>query len=107
MTIRLFFLAALLILAQGAASTQTRAVDATGVWRGEVKLPNGQALPFIARLTQAGTQITGTLDGIGGAPDVKVENGKVEGETVTFSGVRQINDADVKFNYTATFADAD
>ena len=81
------------------------AADATGVWRGEVTLPNGNVLPFIARLTQSGSQVTGRLDGIGGAPDVTIADGKVEGDTVTFSGVRTINDADVKFNYTAKFVD--
>lgn len=81
------------------------AADATGVWRGEVKLPTGQVLPFIARLTQAGAKITGKLDGIGGAPDVDVIDGKVEKDVVSFSGVRQINNAPVKFNYTATFTD--
>ena len=83
------------------------AADATGTWRGEVKLPNGNVLPFIARLTQSGMQVTGRLDGIGGAPDVTITDGKVEGNTITFSGIRKINDADVKFNYSATFVDDD
>lgn len=83
------------------------AADVTGVWKGEVKLPTGQALPFVARLAQQGTTVTGTLDGIGGAPDVKVVDGKADGDTITFSGVRDINGAPVKFNYTATVVDAD
>ncbi|MGE0447599.1 MAG: hypothetical protein AB7P99_20415 [Vicinamibacterales bacterium] len=96
---------ALILLAAFAAPAL--AADATGVWRGEVKLPNGNVLPFIARLTQSGTTVAGRLDGIGGAPDVTIADGKVEGDTVTFTGVRTINDADVKFNYRATFVDAD
>ena len=83
------------------------AADATGVWRGEVTLPNGTVLPFIARLTQSGAEVSGRLDGIGGAPDVTITDGKVEGSRVTFSGVRTINDAAVTFNYTATFVDDD
>jgi hypothetical protein len=83
------------------------AADATGVWKGEVKLPTGQALPFVARLTQNGTTITGKLDGIGGAPDVEIVNGKIDGDTVTFNGVRTINNMPVKFNYTAKMVDAD
>jgi hypothetical protein len=107
MSIRFVLLTALLILSQVPASTQTRTPDATGVWRGEVTLPNAQVLPFVARLTQSGTQIAGRLDGIGGAPDVEIVNGRIEGEVVTFSGVRQINNADVTFHYRATFVDAD
>ena len=95
-----FCLALVALIAQSAF-----AADATGVWRGEVKLPNGQALPFIARLTQEGTKITGRLDGINGAPDVPIVEGKVEKDVITFSGVRQIQNAPVKFNYRATFKD--
>jgi hypothetical protein len=98
---------ALCALLVGLCATPGLAADASGVWKGEVKLPTGQMLPFIARLTQQGDRITGKLDGIGGAPDVEIIDGKVQGETVSFSGVRQINDAPVKFNYTATFVDMD
>lgn len=35
-------------------------------------------------LTQAGDKITGKLDGINGAPDVEILNGKIDGGTVTF-----------------------
>jgi hypothetical protein len=77
------------------------AADVSGTWSGDVKLPNGQLLPFVAHLKQDGAKITGKLDGINGAPDVEILNGKIEGDTVTFQGVRKINGADVKFNYTA------
>ncbi len=83
------------------------AANATGVWKGEVKLPNGRALPFVARLTQKGKKVSGKLDGIGGAPDVNITDGKIADDTITFSGVRQINKEPVKFNYTAKFVDAD
>ena len=88
-------------------TTSLLAADATGVWKGEVKLPTGQALPFVARLKQDGAKISGKLDGIGGAADVEIKDGKIEGDTITFSGVRQIGGADVKFNYTAKMVDAD
>ena len=38
-------------------------------------------------------------------PAVTITNGKIEGDTITFNGVRPINGADVKFNYTAKFVD--
>jgi hypothetical protein len=75
--------------------------DMSGTWTGEVKVPTGQALPFVVHLKQDGTKITGKMDGIGGAPDVLIENGKIEGETITYEGVRKINNADVRFQYTA------
>ena len=88
-------------------TTSLLAADATGVWKGEVKLPTGQALPFVARLKQDGAKISGKLDGIGGAADVEIKDGKIDRDTITFSGVRQIGGADVKFNYTAKMVDAD
>lgn len=78
------------------------AADATGKWAGEVKLPTGQSLPFIAHLMQNGNAVTGRLEGINGAPDVEVTDGKVDKGVITFSGVRKINGVDVKFNYTGT-----
>lgn len=71
-----------------------------GVWSGEVELPNGNRLPFVARLAVDGDLVTGTLDGIGGAPDVTIENGRLDGDTVTFTGVRPIQDEQVTFSYT-------
>jgi hypothetical protein len=80
------------------------AADASGTWKGDVKLPNGQVLPFVAHLKQQKSVITGKLDGINGAPDVEIIDGKVTGDTITFSGVRKINGADVKFNYNGKLA---
>jgi len=98
---------ALVALALTMAAGASMAADATGVWKGEVKLPTGQLLPFVARLQQEGATVTGKMDGIAGAPDVVIEGGKVENDVVTFSGTRQINNAPVKFNYVARFLDAD
>jgi len=71
-----------------------------GVWSGEVELPNGNRLPFVARLAVDGDTVTGTLDGIGGAPDVTIANGRLNGDTVTFTGVREIQGEPVTFSYT-------
>lgn len=95
-----FAFAAALSLALAAGSAAL-AADATGKWSGDVKLPTGQSLPFVAHLKQQGETVTGRLEGIGGAPDVQIMDGKVAGDTVTFSGVRQIQGAPVKFNYIA------
>jgi hypothetical protein len=97
-----------LFLALVCLATVARAADVTGTYVGVVKLPsnpnaNANApLPFIAHLKQEGDKITGSLDGINGAPNVPIINGAVQGDTITFSGIRQIGGMDVKFNYTAT-----
>jgi hypothetical protein len=99
----------LTLVVSGLMTGSALAADFSGVWKGEVTLPTGQALPFVARLTQDGTRVTGTLDGIpaGAGADVEVRNGQVENDTLTFTGVRQVNDMPVEFRYTATFRDAD
>jgi hypothetical protein len=78
------------------------AADLTGTWTGVVKLGNGTELPFIVHMQQQGDAITGKMDGIGGTPDVEIQNGKVSGDTVTYEGIRKINNMDVKFTYRAT-----
>ena len=78
------------------------AADLTGTWTGVVKLGNGNELPFIVHMKQQGETITGKMDGIGGAPDVEIQSGKISGDTVTYVGIRKINSVDVKFTYTAT-----
>lgn len=79
------------------------AADVSGTWTGVVKLGNtGQELPFVVQMKQQGNAITGRLDGINGAPDVQIMNGKISGDTITFEGVRKLGEGEVKFNYTGT-----
>ena len=93
-----FFLSAGLSLSALAADSM---VDINGTWSGVVELDNGQELPFVAILEQDGMQVSGILAGIGGAPDVEIINGRLEGNIVSFSGIRQIQGADVRFDYVA------
>lgn len=88
-----------LALALVAFAGQALAADVTGRWVGEVKLPTGQALPFVADLSQTGETVGGKLAGINGAPDVQVMDGKLVGERLTFWGIRGVGAAQVKFNY--------
>lgn len=88
------------------------AADFTGTWTGVVNLPQNpnakggpQApLPFIVHIKQDGGTLSGKMDGIAGAPDVEIQNGKVDGNNLTYEGVRKINNADVKFLYTGTLS---
>jgi hypothetical protein len=76
------------------------AADATGTWKGEVHTPDGRVLPFVAHLKQDKSAITGKLEGINGAPDVEIMDGKIDGDTISFWGIRKVNGADVKFTYS-------
>ena len=94
-----------ILIAATVCSLSLFAADVGGTWTGVVKLGNtGQELPFVVQMTQNGDTITGRLDGINGAPDVEILNGKISGNTITFEGVRKLGQADVKFNYTGTVA---
>jgi len=83
----------------------------TGTWVGVVRAAteggqapsaNGGPLPFIVHINQMGDAVRGTMDGIGGAPDVEIQRAAVNGNVLEYVGVRQINGQDVTFNYTAT-----
>ena len=89
----------LALAALAAGHALAAAADVSGRWAGDVKLPTGQALPFVAELHQQGQAVTGKLAGITGAPDVQIMDGKLEGSQLTFWGVRKIGGADVRFNY--------
>ena len=91
--------ASVLALALAAFAGHAMAASVAGHWVGEVKLPTGQALPFIADLSQSGETVSGKLAGINGAPDVQVMDGMLVGERLTFWGIRTAGAAQVKFNY--------
>ena len=100
------------VFAMTVISVSAFAADLTGTWVGTVRAgapgvqapsANGGPLPFIVHITQKGDVVTGVMDGIGGTPNVEIQNGKVTGDVLTYVGIRKINNMDVKFNYTATF----
>ncbi len=74
----------------------------SGTWSGSVSLANGNQLPFVAILEQQGNVVSGILQGIGGAPDVTIMDGRIENDTVRFAGVRVIQGEDVRFDYIGT-----
>ena len=101
-----------LVIAASLCGVSMFAADMTGTWGGVVNLPQNpnakggpQApLPFVVHIKQDGNTIAGKMDGIAGAPDVEIQNGKVDGNALTYEGVRKINNADVKFLYTGTLS---
>jgi hypothetical protein len=59
------------------------AADVTGKWTGEITTGRGPQ-PFNLELKQAGSALTGAVTG-GRGGDIMIVDGKVDGDTVTFS----------------------
>jgi hypothetical protein len=57
--------------------------DVTGKWTGEMAGPDGPGMSISCEFKQDGNKLTGTMDGPGGA--MKIENGKVDGDKLSFS----------------------
>jgi hypothetical protein len=74
----------------------------SGTWVGVVNLQHNMKLPFVAHLKQDGDSVSGVLDGINGASDVPIQGGMISNGTLTFTGVRVINNQNVTFTYTVT-----
>lgn len=74
--------------------------DVNGTWNGEMHTREGGAFQVTLTLKADGDKVTGTV-GIGNADDLQIENGKLSGDTVTFSLTRHGRDNQtVKINYT-------
>ena len=74
------------------------AADVTGKWTAEVPGRNGNMQTNTITLKQDGSKVTGTLDGGRGGP-VEIQNGKVDGDTVTFTVVRSFGGNEIKQNF--------
>ncbi len=62
------------------------AADVTGKWTGEIAGGNGPQ-PFNLELKQAGNAVTGAITG-GRGGDLMIIDGKIDGDTITFSTSR-------------------
>ena len=73
------------------------AADISGNWKATAEGPNG-ALERTFTFTQDGTKLTGeTTSSFTGKSTIT--DGRVEGDTVTFTIMAKIGDQDVKLNY--------
>ncbi len=78
-----------LILAGLAATVAIWAADPSGKWTAEMQGRNGNAMTVNMNLKADGDKLTGTVSGRGG--DTDISEGKVDGDNVTFSVVREFN----------------
>lgn len=91
MKIRLVLLSCLLAMAAFAA-------DVTGKWTAEVQGRGGNTQTVTMNLKADGSALTGTVSGRNG--DSQITNGKVDGDTISFTVVREFQGNSVKINYT-------
>ena len=58
------------------------AADVSGKWTGQVSGPDGGGMNLMVTFQQAGTKLTGTIEGAG--EPIQVQDGKVEGDKIAF-----------------------
>jgi len=86
-----------LILASSVALVALWAADATGKWTGEMQGRNGNTMNVSLNLKADGAKLTGTVGGQNG--DTEISDGKVDGDSVSFTVVRAFNGNQIKQNY--------
>jgi hypothetical protein len=70
-----------LCLLLGATLLAAEGID--GKWEGEVKTPDGNSIALTMNFKSDGAKLTGTITGPAG--DVTINEGKIDGDTVTFA----------------------
>ncbi len=78
------------VLATAVAAFSLWAADATGKWTAEMQGPNGNARTVTMNLKADGSKLTGTVSG-GRGGDAEITDGKVDGNDLSFSVVREFN----------------
>jgi hypothetical protein len=89
-----------------AVATTALAADVTGKWKAQYQTPDGQQRESVFTFAVSGETLTGTVSSqtLG---DAKIEEGKVSGDTITFSVTRNLQGNEVKVKYTGKVAGAD
>ena len=78
------------------------AADATGKWSFETQGRNGPTTQTLS-LKQSGGDLTGTVSG-GRGGDVQISDGKVDGNNVSFSVVREFRGNQMTIKYTGVIS---
>ncbi len=91
MKIRYLLLTCLLTVAAFAA-------DATGKWTAETPGRGGQTQKMTITLKADGATLTGSIAGPRG--EMQISDGKVDGDNISFSVVREFQGNSMKINYT-------
>src|SRR5262245_28148404 len=86
-----------LVLAGSVATVMAWAADISGKWTGETQGRNGNTMTVNMNLKADGAKLTGTVSGRNG--DTEISDGKVDGDDVSFTVVREYNGTQFKQNY--------
>jgi hypothetical protein len=86
-----------LILAGSVALLALWAADVSGKWTAEMQGRNGNTMTVNMNLKAEAAKLTGTVSGRNG--DTEISDGKVDGDNVSFSVVREFNGNQFKQNY--------
>ncbi len=79
-----------------------QAADVNGKWNSEYTTPDGQTRQNLFAFQVKGDTLTGTVAGTRG--ESKIENGKVNGEEISFSVIRNFGGNEIKFLYKGKIA---
>lgn len=80
------------------AASVAFAADVTGTWKAEMTTPDGQKRESSFVLKQDGAALTGKVVSPRGETDIK--DGKVDGDNVSFTVIRNVNGNEMKSEYT-------
>jgi hypothetical protein len=84
------------VLLMAAFAISSFAADINGKWKAVFETPNGQQ-ESIFDLKADGSTLNGTISGRRG--EAKIQDGKIDGNNVTFNVVRNFNGQDFKIDY--------
>jgi len=93
----------LLAVAFLSVAVPAMAADATGTWKWTNER-NGQKIETTLKLKQDGKALTGTISGRNNS-ETAIEDGKVEGDTVSFKVTREFNGNKFVMNYNGKLSD--
>jgi hypothetical protein len=72
------------------------AADVTGTWRGSMETPQGSR-EVTLNLRADGNALTGTISGRQG--ETPIQDGKINGDNISFNIVRKMQDREFKMEY--------
>src|SRR5215472_3377043 len=84
-------------------TTLLTAADLTGKWTGQFDF-NGQAVPLTFDLKSDGAALTGRVNGLP-TENIELKDGKIDGNTVTFSAVTDYQGNAVKLVFTGKISE--
>jgi len=82
------------------------AADVSGKWNAQVPGRGGELQPTAFVFKVDGSKLTGTMTREGSEPN-NLDNGKVEGDTISFSVTRNLGGNEIKFLYKGTVSGAE